>query len=238
MSNQSLLVEKRDKVALIILNRPEVHNAINTEIRNGFIKAISSLSADDSINVVVVKANGKNFSAGADLKELKDKSISGTREYNQSLADMCLSIRNCVKPVIFSVHGYVMGGACGLVALADMAIASDNTILALPEIDLGIFPTLLLMPMLYLLSKRDAFEMLFLAKRLNAEAALKKGLINEVCPADKLEARTMELATNLAQKNAFAVQLGKDLWNRTMRMDLEVGLRSCCDVAWAVSSGE
>ncbi len=226
MNSKKLLIDKSDRIAWITFNRPEVHNALDREMMTALHSTLCQLENDDDVHVVVLRGAGeKTFTAGADIKEPPPQS---PEEKNAPRpADIFLAMAELHKPIICSVQGNALGGGCGIVAAADMAIASERAIFGLPEINMDIFPTGLVVPITRSLGKKKAFELMFTGVRINAAEAERIGLINRVVPHTDLEAATLELSKTLASKKLSALRRGKEALNTTADMEFKKALKYC-----------
>lgn len=226
MERKKLIVDISEKIAWITFNRPEVHNALDREMMTALHSTLCQLENDDDVHVVVLKGAGeKTFTAGADIKEPPPQSLEEKQAPRP--ADIFLAIAELHKPVICSVQGNALGGGCGIVAAADMAIASERAIFGLPEINMDIFPTGLVVPITRSLGKKKAFELMFTGVRINAAEAERIGLVNRVVPHAGLAAATLELSKTLASKKLSALRRGKEALNTTADMEFKKALKYC-----------
>jgi len=226
LSSTKLLVDKNDRIAWITFNRPEVHNALDREMMMALYSTLRQLEDDDDVHVVVLRGAGeKTFTAGADIKEPPPQS---PEEKNAPRpADIFLAMAELHKPIICSVQGNALGGGCGIVAAADMAIASERAIFGLPEINMDIFPTGLVVPITRSLGKKKAFELMFTGVKIYAAEAERIGLINRVVPHSELATATLELSKTLASKKLSALKRGKEALNTTSDMEFKKALKYC-----------
>ena len=226
MSNGKLLVDKSDKIAWITFNRPEVHNALDREMMTALHSTLRQLENDDDVHVVVLRGAGeKTFTAGADIKEPPPQSPE--EKIAPRPADIFLAMAELHKPIICSVQGNALGGGCGLVAASDMAIASERAVFGLPEINMGIFPTGILVPIVRSIGKKKAFELMFTGMKIDAREAERIGLVNRVVPHAELEAATLELSKSLASKKLSALRKGKEALNSVADMEFKKSLKYC-----------
>jgi len=230
-SYETLLVDRRDRVAVITINRPEKRNALNIKTREEGAALIEELRNDDSIYVVVITGAGdKAFIAGADIGEFAGRSAQMQRDVmvQRSLFN---AIDTFPKPVIAMVNGHCLGGG-GEVALAcDIRIASETASFGQPEINLGIIPggggT---QRLTRLVGEGKAMEMILTGQIIDAQTAFAIGLVNHVVPADQLAAKTMEIANSIAEKAPIAVRLAKEAVKVASRSNLDEGLRREVDL--------
>ncbi len=230
-SYETILVERREGVAIVTINRPEKRNALNIQTRAEGAAVLDELRADDSVRVVVLTGAGdKAFIAGADIAEFAERTALQQREVmlDRSLFN---AIDSFPKPIIAMVNGYCLGGGCEVALACDLRIASDKASFGQPEINLGIIPggggT---QRLTRLVGEGKAMEMILTGEIINAETAFVVGLVNHVVPADELEAKTMEIAKRMAEKSPIALRLAKESVKLASRSNLDEGLRREVDL--------
>jgi len=228
---ESILVERRGRVAIITINRPEKRNALNIQTRAEGAAALNELSADDEVRVVVITGAGdKAFIAGADIAEFAERTAITQREVMLERG-LFNAFDTFPKPVIAMVNGYCLGGGCEVALACDIRVASDKASFGQPEINLGIIPggggT---QRLTRLVGEGKAMEMILSGEIINAEEAFRVGLVNHVVPADQLEAKTMEIANRIAEKSPIALRLAKEAVKVASRANLDEGLRREVDL--------
>ena len=228
---ETILVERRDRVAIITINRPEKRNALNIQTRAEGAAALDELRADDSIRVVVITGAGdKAFIAGADIAEFANRTALTQRQVMMERS-LFNAIDSFPKPIIAMVNGYCLGGGCEIALACDIRIASDRASFGQPEINLGIIPggggTQRLTK---LIGEGKAMEMILSGAIVDAQSALSMGLVNHVVAADQLETRTMEIANRIAEKSPIALRLAKEAVKLASRSNLDEGLRREIDL--------
>lgn len=228
---ETITIEKRGKVAILTINRPDKLNALNTKVHSEGVAALDALRKDDSIRVLVITGAGeKSFIAGADISEFEGQTPVTQRDafHEKSFFN---SIDSFPKPVIAMVNGFCLGGGNELAMACDLRMASENARFSQPEINLGIMcggggtqrlPRLI--------GEGRAMEMALTGDMIDAETAHKFGLVNHVYPAADLEAKTMELAGKIAEKAPIALQLSKEAVKFASRSNLDEGLRREVDL--------
>lgn len=230
-SYETILVERRDQVAIITINRPAKRNALNIQTRAEGAAILEELRTDDSVRVVVITGAGdKAFIAGADIAEFATRTALTQREVmlERSLFNV---IDTLTKPVIAMVNGYCLGGGCELALACDIRIASDKASFGQPEINLGIIPggggT---QRLTRLVGEGKAMELILTGEIINAQTAFDIGMVNHVVPADQLETKTMEIANRIAEKSPIALRLAKEAVKLASRSNLDEGLRREVDL--------
>jgi enoyl-CoA hydratase len=230
-SYETILVDRRDRVAIITINRPEKRNALNIQTRAEGAAVLDELRADDSVRVVIITGAGdKAFVAGADIAEFAQRTALNQREVmlERSLFN---AIDSFPKPIIAMVNGYCLGGGCEVALACDIRIASDRASFGQPEINLGIIPggggT---QRLTRLVGEGKAMEMILSGEIIDAQAALAIGLVNQVVPADQLETKTMDIANRIAEKSPIALRLAKEAVKLASRSNLDEGLRREVDL--------
>ncbi|HBW34943.1 enoyl-CoA hydratase/isomerase family protein [Desulfosporosinus sp. BICA1-9] len=225
MAYETIIVEIEEGVATLTLNRPKVLNALNDQVFNELAEAAEELAADQSVRVVIITGGEKVFAAGADISQMASASaVDVTTSDNPSHRAFHL-IENMPKPVIAAIAGFALGGGCELTLVTDVRIAADNAQFGLPEIKLGILPGgggTQRLPRL--IGAGRAKELIFSGDFINAEEALRIGLVNKVVPADQLFEEAKKIAKKYADRGVVALRLAKSAVNEGLRMDLEAGL--------------
>jgi enoyl-CoA hydratase len=230
-SFETLLIERRDRVAIITINRPEKRNALNIKTREEGARVLDALRDDESIGVVVITGAGdKAFIAGADIAEFAGRTALTQRDVMVARS-LFNAIDSFPKPVIAMVNGYCLGGGCELALACDLRIASETASFGQPEINLGIIPggggT---QRLTRLVGEGKAMELILTGDIINAHTAFNIGLVNMVVPAEDLEAKTMEIANRIAEKSPVALRMAKEAVKLASRSNLDEGLRREVDL--------
>ncbi|MCR6725830.1 enoyl-CoA hydratase-related protein [Agrobacterium fabrum] len=204
-----LLHDTRQDVLWLTLNRPEVHNALNAAMTEALTDAIRAASGDGSLRAVVITAAGdRSFCSGADLKE----SAGGmflSRNGTNPIADVMRAIESCDKPVIARINGRVLAGGLGLVATCDLAYAADHAEFGLPEVRVGLFPTMVAAKLLAKMPLGGLHEMAYLGQPITAAEAKGLGLVNRTAPLAELDGLIEEVLAKLRQNAPGAIAAGK-----------------------------
>jgi enoyl-CoA hydratase len=226
MTYKNIICEKNDAIATIIINRPQVLNALNTDTIKELNTAINELENDKSIKVAILRGAGdKAFIAGADIKEMKDMSVLQARDFSELGHKLLSCIRQSRIPFIAMVKGYALGGGCELLMSCDITIAGRKVKLGQPEINLGISPGFCgtqCMPRL--VGRAKAKELMLTGDTIGAEEAHRIGLLNRVVDDDKLEEETMKLAKQIASKSSVQTAFIKSLVNKGSDIDLNTAI--------------
>ncbi len=224
MSYQNIVVEQRNRVGLITLNRPKAMNALNDVLMDELGAALRAFDADDSVGAVVITGSEKAFAAGADIAAMKDwsymdvyKSDYITRNWEE--------LKRIRKPVIAAVGGYALGGGCELAMMCDIIIAADTARFGQPEIKLGIIPGAGGTQRLpRAVGKAKAMDLVLTARMMDAQEAERAGLVSRVVPAAKLIDEALEAGTVIAQFPLPAVLMAKEAVQRAYEGPLSEGL--------------
>ncbi|MEO5764641.1 MAG: enoyl-CoA hydratase/isomerase family protein [Casimicrobiaceae bacterium] len=200
-------VTTRNAVAIVVLNRPEVHNAFNAQLIAELTATFAALDADEGVRAVVVAGAGRSFCAGADLNWMKE--MAGyTRAQNladaQALAAMLRTLDGMAKPTVARVHGAAMGGGVGLVACCDIAVAAQEASFALSEAKLGLVPATISPYVIGAIGTRQARRYFLTAERFDAAEAFRIGLVHDIVPQAELDARINDLLGALLQAGPVA----------------------------------
>ena len=208
-------------IATVTLNRPQQFNAMSEEVLTALQAALDKVAADDSIRVVVLAAKGRAFCAGHDLKQMR---ANPSEEYYNDLFNQCsrmmMTINQMPQPVIAKVQGLATAAGCQLVAACDLAVAVDTAVFATSGIRVGLFCSTPAVAVSRNLSRKHAMEMLLTGEFIDAETAVRYGLINRAVPADKLDESVQELVDAIVSKSAVAVRMGKEMFYKQGEMGM------------------
>ena len=236
MQEQLVRYETDDKVSVITLDRADKLNAINAVMKEQIIAAFARADKDAATSVIVLRANGRSFSAGFDIGHSPDRGKdSGAADPNtwdpilHRSFDFGMAPWSATKPVIASVQGHVLGGGCELTLMCDLTIAADDARFGEPEVRFSHLGPLMVMP--WFIGLKRARELLFFGDMIDAKTALQFGMINRVVPAAELREATMKYAKRLSLISPEALRWGKRVINRGaeiagFRAALEAGVDS------------
>jgi enoyl-CoA hydratase len=223
MTYTSILVETRGRAGMITLNRPQALNALNNQLLRELMDALDAFDRDDSIGAMVITGNEKAFAAGADIKEMADKTIHEMMDGDPLAAFG--RIRTIRKPVIAAVSGWALGGGFEIALSCDMIVASDSARFGLPEINLGVFPGAGgTQRLVRAVGKALAMEMILNDRKLSAQEALHHGLVNRVVPVGDYLNDALKLAEEIASRAPQAVRAAKRMINHSYESFLRDGL--------------
>lgn len=228
---ENIILDRTDRIARITINRPDKLNALNIRTRQEMAEALDELRGDDAVRVVVITGAGeKAFVAGADINEFAGRTAVQQRAVMKAKS-IFTAAEEFPKPLIAMINGFCLGGGCELALACDIRLAGEKARFGQPEINLGIIPggggT---QRLTRLIGEGRAMQMILSGEMIDAQTALRFGLVNEVHPVDQLEARTMELATRIAEKSPVALAMAKTAVKNAARMTLREGLDSEIDL--------
>jgi enoyl-CoA hydratase len=213
-------------IVRLTINRPDRRNAMSFAVMQDIRDALGRARVDDDVRVVVITGAGdRAFCAGADLGGVaENESAAGAHDARGVLADVFRDLWSLGKPTIARVRGYALAGGFGLAMACDLVIASDDAQFGTPEINVGLWPYMITVPLLRVLSPRIAFELMATGRRLGAEEAARLGIVNRVVPVAELDSAVDELANELAGKSPLIMRWGRDAFYRSLEMDGDAAL--------------
>ncbi|MDF1685702.1 MAG: enoyl-CoA hydratase [Parvibaculaceae bacterium] len=224
MAYENILVERRGKVGLITLNRPQALNALNAALIDELIKAVALYDADEEIGCIVLTGSKKAFAAGADIKEMQP--LSYMDAYKKDLFAEAGELSQCRTPLIAAVSGYALGGGCELAMLCDFILAGENAKFGQPEINLGVMPGIGgTQRLTRFVGKSKAMEMCLTGRMMDAEEAERSGLVSRIVPADALLDEALKAADTIADKSQPVAAMTKEAVNRVYETTLSEGIR-------------
>ena len=225
MTYEHILVERRDAVGLITLNRPQALNALCTPLIEELGTALDDLEADDAIGAIVLTGSEKAFAAGADIKEMQPKSYMDCY-LDDFITDGWERVAATRKPTIAAVAGYALGGGCEMAMMCDFIIAADTAKFGQPEITLGVIPGAGgTQRLTRFVGKSKAMEMCLTGRMMDADEAERCGLVSRVVPADELLDDALKTAGKIAAMSRPSVYMAKESVNRSYETTLAEGVR-------------
>lgn len=208
MNYQNLLIEVRDKIAVVTINRPDKMNALNSQTMNELKSAFTELNSNNDVYVVILTGSGeKAFVAGADISELNKLEMISGKEFAEKGQDVFNTIENLSKPVIAAVNGFALGGGCEIALACHIRLASENARFGQPEVNLGIIPGYGgTQRLTRLINSGRAMEYILTCDMIDANEAFRIGLVNHVYPQSELINKAVEVAKKIAIKGQNAVR--------------------------------
>ena len=224
MGYETINVEVTDHVAVMRLDRPDALNALSSQLLGELAKALEAAQGNDKVRCIVITGSDKAFAAGADIKEMSEKSFVDVfmGDLFGAEVDTLLRIR---KPIIAAVGGYALGGGCELAMMCDFIIAADTAKFGQPEINLGVVAGLGgTQRLTRAVGKAKSMDMHLTGRNMSAEEAERAGLVSRVVPAKKLMEEAMSAAAKIAEKSMVTVAAVKEAVNASQEMGLTQGL--------------
>jgi enoyl-CoA hydratase/carnithine racemase len=206
----------------LTLNRPSQYNALSEELLGELQAAFDDFSKTVDVRVIILAAAGKAFCAGHDLKQMmNDPSLAYYQKLFAQCTKLMMTLQKMPQVVIAQIQGVATAAGCQLVAMCDLAVASDHAKFAVSGINLGLFCSTPSVALSRNLSRKQAFELLMTGDFMSAQQALEKGLINRVVDEPDLENKTLELARQILSKTPASVRTGKTLFYKQLEMGIE-----------------
>jgi methylglutaconyl-CoA hydratase len=220
-------------IARIALNRPERRNALDQELLTELRAALRAAAADQTVRVVLVAGEGKEFCSGMDLRTFADDASGDLAKFQaeaRNMAGVLLDMRRHPRPIVAAVQGRALGGGCGIATAADIILATDSAQFGYPEINIGFVPAIVMAILRRLVSEKRAFELIASGDAISAQTALEYGMINRVFSVDTFEHQVEEFVAGLAAKSTTALTLAKEVFYRTDAMQFEEAIEAGADV--------
>lgn len=224
MAYETLIVDIEDHVALIRINRPEAMNALNSQVLSELSTALLDADKNDKVRCIVLTGSDKSFAAGADIKEMSEKTFVDMFMSN-FFADEGDTVRATRKPIIAAVAGYALGGGCELAMMCDFIIAADTAKFGQPEINLGVVAGIGgTQRLTRFVGKSKSMDMHLTGRFMDAEEAERSGLVSRVVPAKKLKEEALGAAQKIAEKSVLTSMAVKEAVNRSYETTLSEGI--------------
>ena len=220
-----------DGVATLTLNRAQQFNALSQAMISALQNELDAITADPTVRVVVIAGAGKAFCAGHDLKEMRanhDKAFM--QDLFRRCGKMMMTLTQMPQPVIARVHGIATAAGCQLVAMCDLAVAVDSARFATSGINVGLFCATPGVGLSRNLGRKQALEMLLTGDFIDAQAALRQGLVNRVVAGDALDAEVDRLARSILGKSSVAIGMGKQMFYKQLEMGLDAAYQYASEV--------
>ena len=224
MTTETIIVERRGRVGIVRLNRPQALNALNATLRNELLGAVEAFDADADVGCILITGSDKAFAAGADIKEMADKSYIDI--FRADYAADYERLARVRKPVIAAVAGFALGGGCELAMMCDFIIAADNAKFGQPEIKLGIIPGIGgTQRLARAVGKAKAMDLILTGRMMDAAEAERSGLVARVVPAASLMEEAIKVAETIAAMSQPSLLAAKEAVNRSFETSLAEGVR-------------
>lgn len=221
MAFNNIVIEKKDGIGTIKINRPQVLNALNRDTILELSKAVEELEKDKKIKVAILTGEGKAFIAGADIKQMSNMTPLEAKEFAEMGHNLLMKIENSRLPFIAAVNGYALGGGCEVLMACDICIASKSAKLGQPEINLGIHPGFGGTQRLpRLVGRMKAKELLLTGRNIDADEAYRIRLVNMVVEDEKLMETALNIAGKIAEKSPVQTDFIKSLVNKGADIDI------------------
>src|SRR5918995_5238582 len=226
MGLTTLRYDVQDHVATIAMDRPQARNALSDELLDDLLAAFAQARADDDVRVVVLTStHEKVFSAGGDLKGFTSEHPLVRKHFaSAKFVQLFQAIGSLGKPSLCAANGHVLAGALGLALACDLIVAKESATFGTPEINVGVFPFMIMALIYRNVPRKKVNEMLLLGERMSAEAAREAGIVNRVVPDAEFDAAVDDWAKKLASKSPVLMKLGKDAMYRQLDMPFEDAL--------------
>lgn len=225
MAYQDILVEKKNTIGIITLNRPKALNALCQNLMDEMTAALDDMESDKNIRVIIITGSEKAFAAGADIKEMASKNYMDVYK-EDFITKNWERVTRCRKPVIAAVAGYALGGGCELAMMCDFILAADTAKFSQPEVTIGTMPGAGgTQRLTRFVGKSKAMELCLTGRMMDAQEALAAGLVARVVPAAELMADTLKTAEKIAEFSQPVVTMIKESVNRAYETTLNEGMR-------------
>ena len=218
-------LQQQGNVAVVTINRPEVLNALNSQVIHELDDVLTQIKANPDMHVVVITGAGRSFVAGADIAEMSEYSAADAKAFSVSGNNVFMRLTRFSRPVIAAVNGFALGGGCELAMACDYRIASDKAKFGMPEVGLGIMPGFGgTQRLARLVSPGMAKQLIYTARNIKADEALRIGLVNAVYPAAELLPAAEKMAATIAANAPIAVRACKKAINEGLDVDMDAAL--------------
>jgi enoyl-CoA hydratase len=224
MTYQTIIVETHGRVGLVRLNRPQALNALNQALIDELNAALGGFEKDDDVGALVITGSDKAFAAGADIKEMREKTYMDA--YLEDFITSWEGVSRLRKPIIAAVAGFALGGGCELAMMCDFILAADSARFGQPEIKLGVIPGAGgTQRLTRFVGKSKAMDLCLTGRMMDAAEAERAGLVSRVIPAEKLVEEALKVAASIAALSLPSVMIAKECVNRAYETTLAEGVR-------------
>lgn len=221
---KAIRAEVGGSVLTLTLHNPARKNAIGPVMVNELLHALSDAADDAAVRVIVITGAGDAFCAGGDFAQMTGGADADALPHRGDYADLLLTMTRFPKPIIARVNGHAMGGGLGLVAASHFAVASRAAKLATPEVNVGLFPMMIMAVLQRIVTKRRLMEMMLFGERMDADQAATIGLVNQAVEATELDAAVKKITDSLSARSPSTVRLGLEAFAAQADLDLETAL--------------
>lgn len=217
--------EAADGIARVTIDRPEQRNAMSFTVMDGLRESMARARGDDDVRVVVLTGAGdRAFCSGADLGGISDTSAAAAHDGRGLLAELFRDMWGLGKPIVARVRGYCLAGGFGLAMACDFVVAADDAQFGTPEINVGLWPYMITVPLLRSMPPKRAFELMATGRRVDASEAERIGFVTRVVPADELDAAVDELCATITSKSPLIMRWGRDSFQHVLHMHPDAAL--------------
>lgn len=227
MTESQVFYTIKDQAVWLTLNRPQRLNALSIPLLDALLEGLHKADQDKAVRVVVITGSGeKAFCAGADIDSFYNESQASIDEhaFRERLLQLFETLMKLSKPTIARVNGFALGGGLGLALACDLVIASEKARLGTPEIQIGLFPMMIMPILLRNISRKKLLEMMFTGEQITAQEAMEWGMINYAVPPTVLDQKVAELCTKLSSKSGRTLQLGREAFYTMSEMNIHQAL--------------
>jgi enoyl-CoA hydratase len=222
---RNLIYARDGAIATITINRPEQRNALSSDTIEELREAFRQARDDSDARVIVLTGAGTVFCAGADLNEFRSQAAKPQWDFERGhLVDLLLEMTELGKPTVARINGHALGGGFGLAVACDLGIAIDDAQFGMPEVNVGVFPMIIMAIIFRNLPRKAGMELMLTGKRITAQEAERIGAINRCVPREQLDAEVGKLATELAKKSPVGIRLGLEAFYRAQDMSFPAAL--------------
>jgi len=230
--DDAVLYGVEDQIAWITINEAEKMNRLTTHIMGRLVEGVEKAGDDDNAKVIVVTGAGDNaFCAGASIDQFEQDSILQSKKNLDAYAKLCRVFKSVHKPSIAMINGYAMAGGCGLAMLPTFSIASEKAVFACPEINVGVWPMMVMATLFRTVGRKKGLELICTGERINAAEAESIGMVTKVVPHNELKPSVVRLAETLKGKSGSILRLGLEAFENITDMEYDKAVSYLRDMA-------